>query len=204
MFTHTFWEQAMNLGGATGGAGGTGGGGGGAGSGLAPTWESGIHGPAPSRDSEEARLTPASPSLNRAVGFTSLLVGVASGMILGLWSFGGPIPVPEAIGDYGDLPRRLLRLGHIAFFGLGLINLTIAGHWRRLDLDRPAARRALRLMNLGNLGLPPMLLAAAWQPALLYLLPAPVACVFGALALCVLGAWRACVAASFGTGEEYR
>ena len=187
MFTHTFWEQAMNLGGGT--------------TGIAATWQAETGGEATSRTSEEAKLAPPDPTLNRAIGFTSLLLGVASGMILGLWSFGGPVPVPEAIGDYGDLPRRFLRLGHIAFFGLGLINLAIAGHWRRLDLGRPAARRALGLMNLGNFGLPPVLLAAAWQPALLYLMPIPVACVFAALAICAIGAWRACVAASFGAGE---
>jgi len=56
-------------------------------------------------------------------------------------------------------------------------------------------------MNLGNLCLPPVLFAAAWQPTLLYLVPLPVAFVIAALALCVTGAWRACVAASFGTGE---
>jgi hypothetical protein len=189
MFTHTFWEQAMNLGGGP--------------TGIAVGWQGETGGAATSWASEEARFEPADPSLNRAIGFTSLLLGVASGMIVGLWSFGGPVPVPEAIGDYADLPRRFLRLGHIAFFGLGLINLAIAGHWRRLDLGQPAARWALRLMNLGNLGLPPLLLAAAWQPTLLYLMPAPVVCVFAALALCALGAWRACVAASFGTGEGY-
>ncbi len=190
MFTHTFWQQAMNQGGGP--------------AGSAARWEVETGSAVTSWASEEARLAPADPSLNRAIGFTSLLIGVASGMILGLWSFGGPIPVPDAIGDYSALPRRFLRLGHIAFFGLGLINLVIAGHWRRLALGRPAARLALRLMNLGNLGLPPVLLAAAWQPTLIYLMPAPVACVFAALALCVLGAWRACVAASFGTGEGYR
>jgi hypothetical protein len=180
MFTHTFWEQAMNLGGTTGSAPARGTGG------QATTW-----------DIEAARFAPADPSLNRAIGFGSLLLGVASGMILGLWSFGGPIPVPESIGDYGDLPRRFLRLGHIAFFGLGLINLAVAGHWRRLELGRPAARRALKFMNLGNLGLPPLLLAAAWQPALLYLMPIPVACVFVALALCAFGACRGLVSAQF-------
>ncbi len=189
MFTHTFWEQAMNLGGGSAGI-------------ASASWESKTGGKATSRGSEEARLAPAGPSWNRAIGFTSLLIGVVSGMILGLWSFGGPIPAPEALTEYNDLPRRFLRLGHIAFFGLGLINLAIAGHWQRLDLGRPAARRALWLMNLGNLGLPPVLLAAAWQPALLYLMPVPVICVFAALTLCVLGAWRACVAASLGTGED--
>jgi hypothetical protein len=194
MFTQFFWDQAMNMGGGR--------------IGLAhrwatPTSEVQRGRTATPRGFEEAKSEPANPALNRAIGFTSLLTGVASGMILGLWSFGGPLPVPTAIGEYGDLPRRLLRLGHIAFFGLGLINLAIAGHWRRLDLDRQAARRALWLMNLGNLGLPPLLLAAAWQPVLLYLMPAPVVCVFAALALCAVGAWRACVAASFGTGEGY-
>ncbi len=187
MFTHTFWEQAMFLGGGT--------------TGIAPTWEAETSGKETSRASAEAKLAPANPFLNRAVGFTSLLIGVASGMILGLWPFDDPILVPEAIGDHGDLPSRFLRLGHIALFGLGLINLAIAGHWRRLDLGPPAARRVLRLMNLGNLGLPPVLFAAAWQPTLLYLVPLPVACVIAALALCVTGAWRACVVASFGTGE---
>ncbi len=186
MFTHIFWEQAMNLGGTAR---------------FAPRWEAERRGKASSRDSEEAKFVPANPFLNRAVGFTSLLIGVASGMILGLWPFDAPILAPEAIGDHDDLPSRFLRLGHIAFFALGLINLAIAGHWRGLDLGRPAARRALRLMNLGNLCLPPVLFAAAWQPTLLYLVPLPVACVIVALALCVTGAWRACVAASFGTRE---
>lgn len=145
-----------------------------------------------------AATTPAS---NRAIGFTSLLIGVATGMILGLWSFSGPLPVPEAIGDYGDLSRRFLRLGHIAFFGLGLINLALAGHYRRLCFGRTAGPRALVLMNLGNLGLPPLLLAAAWQPALLYLMPLPVLCVFAALALATAAAWRSRATAQLQQGR---
>ncbi len=193
MFTHTFWEQAMNLGGGT--------------AGFAPAREAETSGTATSRDPEESKLAPADPAanpfFNRAVGFTSLLIAAASGMILGLWPFGDPVPLPEAIGDSGEPAKRLLYLGHVAFFGLGLINLAIAGHWRRLDFGRPAGRRVLRLMNFGNLGLPSVLFAAAWQPTLLYLMPLPVACVIAALALCVTGAWRACVAASFTTGEGY-
>lgn len=138
----------------------------------------------------ERAVFAAGPRLNRAIGFTSLLLGIASGMIIGLWSFGGPVAVPDGIGDYGDLPRRFLRLGHIAFFGLGLINLAVAGHCGRLNFSPTARRRALALINLGNIGLPPLLLAATWQPALLYLMPAPVLCVFAALALTAAAAWR--------------
>lgn len=130
--------------------------------------------------------------LNRAVGFTSVLLCVVSGMILGLWSFGGPLPVPDGIGDYGDLPRRLIRLGHIAFFGLGMINLALAGHARSLPFDPASRSRALTLMNLGNGGLPPLLIAAAWLPGLIYALAVPVACVFLSLCLAARAAWRGC------------
>lgn len=147
-------------------------------------------------------LTAGTPALNRAVGFSSLLIGVISGMILGLWSFGGPLPPPEVIGDYGDLPRRFLRLGHIAFFGLGLINLAIAGHSRQLAFSPGGRSHALQLMNLGNIGLPPLLLAAAWQPILLYLMPIPVVCVCAALFLTAQAAWRRTGPGTYETGDE--
>ena len=46
------------------------------------------------------------------------------------------------------------------------------------------------MINLGNVGLPPLLLAAAWQPFLLYLMPVPGLCVFAALVLTAAAAWR--------------
>ena len=58
---------------------------------------------------------------NRAIGWSSLLTGVLLGLLLGMWSFDGPLAVPALLGDYDETPRRLLRLGHIAFFGLGFM-----------------------------------------------------------------------------------
>ena len=52
-----------------------------------------------------------------------MAIGALTGLILGLWSFGGPVPVPDLLGEYDALPRRLMRLGHIAFFGLGVLNI---------------------------------------------------------------------------------
>ena len=51
---------------------------------------------------------------NRAVGWSSLALGAVTGLILGRWSFDGPMAMPEWLGDHGDTPRRLARLGHIA------------------------------------------------------------------------------------------
>ncbi len=125
-------------------------------------------------------------ALNRSIALTSLALGALSGMLMGLWSFGGPAPVPDAIGDYGDLPRRLLRLGHIAFFGLAFLNLILARQIPSLPLGRNAMRGALGCMNFGNVALPIALIAAAfWEPLKYLTAPAAFAVT---LALCI-AAW---------------
>jgi len=43
------------------------------------------------------------------------------------------------LGGYGSWPRRMLRLGHIAFFGLGIINLAFALTARTLELETELA-----------------------------------------------------------------
>jgi hypothetical protein len=129
-------------------------------------------------------------SSNRKMGWASLALGAASGLVLGLWSFQGPLPVPELLGDYDDVARRLARLGHIAFFGLGILNLLLAGELSRSRLTDSGRRIAGTAMNLGNLLMPPILFcAAAWHPAK-YLLPVPATAVFVALILAAWGARR--------------
>ena len=126
--------------------------------------------------------------MNRRIGWTSLAVGVATGLVMGLWSFDGPLPVPAWLGAYGDTPRRLARLGHIAFIGLGGINILLA---RELEISRlsTSARRATSIaMNVGNVLLPLTLFAAAlWRPAK-YALGLPATSVFLALTLAAWGA----------------
>ena len=128
-------------------------------------------------------------SSNRAVGWASLAVGAGTGLILGLWSFDGPVPVPTWIGEYGDTSRRMVRLGHIAFFGLGILNILLAHELPRLS--NRARRIASPAMNFGNAFLPLTLFAAAAYPPLKYLMPFP--------ALAVL---LALVATAFGRGDR--
>jgi hypothetical protein len=126
--------------------------------------------------------------MNRAVGWGSLAVGVATGLVMGLWSFEGPVPVPAWLGEYGDTPRRLARLGHIAFIGLGILNVLLARELAESSLTAPVRRLASVAMNLGNLLLPLALFAAAaWHPAK-YAMAFPAGCVFIAL---ILAAWGA-------------
>ena len=47
--------------------------------------------------------------MNRRIGWTSLVIGIATGLVMGLWSFDGPVAVPAWLGAYGDTPRRLAQ-----------------------------------------------------------------------------------------------
>ena len=128
---------------------------------------------------------------NRRVGWLSMAVGIGTGLLMGLWSFDGPMAVPDLLGEYGSVSRRLARLGHIAFLGLGILNVLLANELPRLTLADRWKRVASRTMNFGNLVLPPVLvLAAAWHP-FKYLLPFPATAVFVAVVVTAWGVWGA-------------
>jgi hypothetical protein len=58
---------------------------------------------------------------NLVLGWTWVLLGFGSGALIGL-----KFHQPEWLGGYASHKRRLYRLGHISFFGLGAINFLFA------------------------------------------------------------------------------
>jgi hypothetical protein len=56
--------------------------------------------------------------LNLVIAWLWLLLGFVAGMVLGLFFHG-----ENWLGGYGSFKRRMYRLGHISFFGLGAVNL---------------------------------------------------------------------------------
>lgn len=56
--------------------------------------------------------------LNLLFAWLGILLGFVSGMFLGFF-----FQREDWLGGYGSFPRRLYRLGHISFFGLGVVNL---------------------------------------------------------------------------------
>ena len=126
--------------------------------------------------------------MNRTIGWISLVAGIATGLVMGLWSFDGPMTTPAWLGEYGDTSRRLARLGHIAFIGLGLINILLAHELPQSSLSTRGRHMASRHMNFGNIVLPIALFAAAvWRPAK-YAMAIPAAAVFVAMCLAAWGA----------------
>lgn len=128
---------------------------------------------------------------NRCIGWTCLAVGVATGLIMGLWSFDGPVAVPTWIGGYAETSRRLVRLGHIAFIGLGMLNILLGRELPRLALGAGGRRTASIAMNIGNVFLPITLFAAGAYRPLKILMAGPALCVFLALLLVAYGTRRA-------------
>lgn len=56
--------------------------------------------------------------INLLVAWTWIALGFASGLALGM-----KFHQPDWLGGYASLKRRLYRLAHISFFGLGAVNL---------------------------------------------------------------------------------
>ena len=55
---------------------------------------------------------------NLILAWLWILLGFVAGMALGLFFHG-----ENWLGGYGSFKRRMYRLGHISFFGLGVVNL---------------------------------------------------------------------------------
>jgi len=56
--------------------------------------------------------------LNLLVAWAAILLGFLSGMVMGLF-----FHREDWLGGYASHKRRMYRLGHISFFGLGTVNL---------------------------------------------------------------------------------
>ena len=78
-----------------------------------------------------------------------ILLGFVTGMVLGLFFHG-----ENWLGGYGSFKRRMYRLGHISFFGLGAVNLLFYLTTRNLSLAGPAAGIASWAFIVGAITMP--------------------------------------------------
>jgi len=114
-------------------------------------------------------------------------LGLLGGAVLGIWSLGGPVPAPPALAAYDALPRRLLRLAHIALVALPLLNLLYVPWIERTGWSLRSRRWSCRCLLFGTVGLPATLGLAAFWPAAIHAAPAPALSVVGAVFFLALG-----------------
>lgn len=115
---------------------------------------------------------------NLIAGWAALLGGVLFGAVLGLFFHG-----EGWLGGYASWRRRLLRLAHVSFFGVGMINILFALAARSLPVE-PAGLASTALLAGGAL-MPPLCMAAAFRPELRHLLALPVVMLISGLTLVV-------------------
>lgn len=125
------------------------------------------------------------PQLNLLLAWLWILLGFASGMVLGMF-----FHRENWLGGYTSLPRRMYRLAHISFFGLGAANLLF---WLTVK-DFPATGATLGLASgafaLGAVTMPLCcVLMAHWpKTRMLFALPVFSLLVGGGLTLDLL--WK--------------
>lgn len=111
--------------------------------------------------------------INLYAGWTGILLGFLAGVVPGLffWQEGW-------LGGYGSWRRRLVRLAHVSFFGLGFINIGFGLTAQGSGFAGAGLPFALAsgLLVAGALTMPAVCYLAAWRQPLRNLFPVPVLC----------------------------
>ncbi len=119
--------------------------------------------------------------INMIGAWIGFLLGCLSGAVTGLFFYD-----KSWLGGYASWQRRMTRLGHIAFFGLGLINLAFALSARSLDIVS-GLRLSSILLLIGLATMSTLCFLSAWRPGFRHLFFVPAGSVTIAIALFV---WR--------------
>jgi hypothetical protein len=107
--------------------------------------------------------------INLVAAWIGILMGFVAGAIPGLF-----FDRENWLGGYGSWRRRMIRLAHISFFGLGFINLGYVLTLRSIGLDQPSSLASIPLL-VGAITMPTVCYLAAWKKPFRHLFPIPVA-----------------------------
>lgn len=111
--------------------------------------------------------------LNVTFGWLWINAGIISGMIMGLWSFGGPVISPSGFESYSSLSRRFVRLGHVAFIALSIINILYGRELDNVNLPNFLKHTGSYAMIFAAVGIPLGCLGAAFKNSFKYFLALP-------------------------------
>ncbi|HEY8269991.1 MAG TPA: hypothetical protein VIG33_03830 [Pseudobdellovibrionaceae bacterium] len=115
-------------------------------------------------------------NLNIHLGWMTMVMGILTGSILGMWSFAGPFKTPKGHHNYGDLPRRMNRLAHIALFALPLISIVLGQYIDAVSMPDNIKLAASYCWIICMWGVPLFLFMASLYNPLKYLEIIPVSC----------------------------
>jgi len=104
--------------------------------------------------------------INLVAAWIGFLLGGISGAVPGLFFYRY-----DWLGGYTSWPRRMIRLGHIAFFGIGFLNLGMGLTMLMLGIESATASA---LLLTGAAAMPLLCYLSAFKPAFrhLFFIPA--------------------------------
>lgn len=105
--------------------------------------------------------------INLTAAWIGFLFGFISGAIQGAFFHND-----NWLGGYSTWPRRMTRLGHISFFGLGFVNLAYGLTIKALNSEGNDLTAALLIV--GALTMPLVCYLSAFKRQLRHLFPVPV------------------------------
>ena len=123
--------------------------------------------------------------LHLLIGWIAMLLGVLSGAVIGLF-----FHLDDWAGGYASFRRRMLRLGHISFFGLGFINLLFGLTLQSINIRSPYVSIASLGFMAGVISMPLCCYLTAWKRAFRHLFPVPVVSVAAGITGLLIG-WGA-------------
>jgi len=111
--------------------------------------------------------------INLVVGWVSMVLGAFTGAIIGL-----RFHQEHWLGGYASLRRRMLRLGHISHFGLGILNVLFALSLAAAPVSEAYARAGSVGFTVAAIAMPTCCFLTAWREPFRVLFPIPVLAVF--------------------------
>ena len=96
---------------------------------------------------------------NLILAWLWILLGFTSGMVLGMFFHGD-----KWLGGYASFKRRMYRLGHISFFGLGAVNLLFCLTVEYFSLSGPLVYFASVSFIVGAIAMPVCCVVMAHVP----------------------------------------
>ena len=107
--------------------------------------------------------------INLQMAWLAILIGLLTGAGIGLF-----FHREDWLGGYGSWRRRMIRLGHISFFGTGFLNLAFALSVRHLGLEHVPTAASMGFV-LGALTMPTVCFLSAWRAPFRHFFFIPVA-----------------------------
>ena len=113
-------------------------------------------------------------TVNLLAAWIGILLGFIAGAVPGLF-----FHRDDWLGGYGSWRRRMLRLAHISFFGIGIINAVFAFTIDALERGGRAPQSVLwpsSLLIAGAMTMPAVCYLSAWRKSFRHLFFVPVLC----------------------------